>query len=128
VPLTVVSGGRGGPAERRRRPAHRARAQAAPRGRHVPAEASGHPVPLTEREPVVAEVVRVVEDVPSGVTRGGGQSSGSSPARRTSSGGSGAGSLQWSRKTVPIAGKSPRSPQLSGAHIPERISDFAHWK
>jgi pimeloyl-ACP methyl ester carboxylesterase len=67
VPGTVISGGEGGWTERRRRPAlvaaHRARAEAAPRGRHVVAGASGHLVPFAEPELVAAEIARVVDAV-----------------------------------------------------------------
>lgn len=65
VPVTLVSGTRLPRLGRRRRQAlvaaHRARAEALPRGRHVAAERSGHLVPLTEPEVVAAEVVALLD-------------------------------------------------------------------
>ncbi len=65
VPLTVISGAVAGRMEGGHRPeliaAHRARAEAAPRGRHVMAGRSGHMVPFTEPEVVVAEVLRLLD-------------------------------------------------------------------
>ena len=64
VPLTVISGLRGGRMEGGHRPelvaAHRARARAAPQGRHVGAPGSGHMVPFTEPEIVVEEILRTL--------------------------------------------------------------------
>lgn len=65
VPLTVISGTVGGRLEGGHRPelvaAHRARAHAAPQGRHVEAPRSGHMVPFTEPDLVAEEVLRLVE-------------------------------------------------------------------
>jgi pimeloyl-ACP methyl ester carboxylesterase len=65
VPVTLISGGRAGRFERRRREAlvaaHRARAAALPQGRHVVAGASGHFVPFTEPGVVAEEVLRIVD-------------------------------------------------------------------
>lgn len=64
-PVTIISGTRGGRLERGQRPeliaAHRARADAAARGRHVDATRSGHMVPFSEPEVVVAEIVRTLD-------------------------------------------------------------------
>ena len=64
VPLTVISGLQGGRMEGGQRPAlvaaHRARADAAPQGRHVEAPGSGHMVPFTEPEVVVDEILRTL--------------------------------------------------------------------
>ena len=62
------------------------------------------------------------------VRRPPGQSSRARSERMTSSGGRGAGSWQWSRKTWPIGAKSPRPGHCSGCHRPDRMSDLAHWK
>jgi pimeloyl-ACP methyl ester carboxylesterase len=65
VPLTVISGMVTTRVERRRRPelvaAHRARAAAHPRGRHVEATASSHYVPFTEPELIAAEIERILD-------------------------------------------------------------------
>jgi pimeloyl-ACP methyl ester carboxylesterase len=65
VPLTVISGTVGGRLEGGHRPAlveaHRVRAHAAPRGRHVVAPRSGHMVPFTEPDLVAEEVLRIVD-------------------------------------------------------------------
>lgn len=65
VPVTLISGGRSGRLGGGRRQAlidaHWARAEALPQGRHVVAEQSGHYVPFTEPEVVVAEVLRIVD-------------------------------------------------------------------
>jgi pimeloyl-ACP methyl ester carboxylesterase len=67
VPLTVISGAQGGRLEGGQRPelvaAHRARADAAAQGRHVEAPRSGHMVPFTEPDLVVAEVLRLIDPV-----------------------------------------------------------------
>lgn len=64
VPLTIISGQRAGRMEGGHRPeliaAHRARAHAAPQGRHVEAPRSGHMVPFTEPEIVVEEILRTL--------------------------------------------------------------------
>lgn len=65
VPVVVISGATAGFLERGRRgplvAAHRARAAASPRGRHVLAHRSSHLVPLTEPEVVAREVLAVVD-------------------------------------------------------------------
>jgi pimeloyl-ACP methyl ester carboxylesterase len=67
VPLVVISGTVGGRLERNQRDAlvaaHRARADAAPQGRHVLATRSGHMVPFTEPELIADEVLRLVAEV-----------------------------------------------------------------
>ncbi len=64
VPLTIISGTVAGRLEGGHRPAlvaaHRARAHAAPQGRHVEAPRSGHMVPFTEPDVVVAEILRIL--------------------------------------------------------------------
>jgi pimeloyl-ACP methyl ester carboxylesterase len=66
VPLVVISGTVGGRLERNQRDAlvaaHRARADAAPQGRHVLATRSGHMVPFTEPDVIAAEILRLVAD------------------------------------------------------------------
>ena len=65
VPVTVISGAVPSRLEGPHRPAlvaaHRARADAAPQGRHVDAPRSGHMVPFTEPDLVVAEVHRLLD-------------------------------------------------------------------
>jgi pimeloyl-ACP methyl ester carboxylesterase len=65
VPVTVISGMVTTRVERGRRPeliaAHRARAAAHPRGRHVEATASSHNVPFTEPELIAAEIARILD-------------------------------------------------------------------
>lgn len=65
VPVTVISGMVTTRVERGRRPeliaAHRARAVAHPRGRHVEATKSSHYVPFTEPELVAAEIERILD-------------------------------------------------------------------
>jgi pimeloyl-ACP methyl ester carboxylesterase len=69
VPITLISGAgpTGGVAATRRRDclvaAHRRRADASARGRHVRAEQSGHMVMLSEPDLVVDEIMRLVEEV-----------------------------------------------------------------
>lgn len=69
VPVTLISGGRYGRLDGGRRPAlmaaHRARAESLPQGRHVVAEASGHYVPFTEPDVIVAEILRIVTATPA---------------------------------------------------------------
>ncbi|BDH57413.1 alpha/beta fold hydrolase [Tsukamurella sp. PLM1] len=65
IPVTVISGALpgGGMSESMRAAAtasHRTRATASPHGRHVIAENSGHDVPLTDPEMIVAEIRRLV--------------------------------------------------------------------
>jgi pimeloyl-ACP methyl ester carboxylesterase len=70
VPVTVISGTVASRLEGEHRPAlvaaHQARADAAPQGRHVLAERSGHMVPFTEPDLVVAEILRVLDLVREG--------------------------------------------------------------
>jgi pimeloyl-ACP methyl ester carboxylesterase len=65
VPVTIISGTVTSRMERGRRPqliaAHRARATAHRRGRHVEATRSSHYVPFTEPELVAAEIVRILD-------------------------------------------------------------------
>jgi pimeloyl-ACP methyl ester carboxylesterase len=65
VPVTVISGMQPTRAERGQRTAvvaaHRARAAAAPQGRHVEAHGSGHYVPFTEPQLVVDEIERILD-------------------------------------------------------------------
>jgi pimeloyl-ACP methyl ester carboxylesterase len=65
VPVTVISGMVTTRVERGRRPdliaAHRIRAAAHPRGRHVEATASSHYVPFTEPELIATEVQRMLD-------------------------------------------------------------------
>jgi pimeloyl-ACP methyl ester carboxylesterase len=65
VPLTVISGTQSSRLEGPHRPAliaaHRARAEAATRGRHVEAGRSGHMVPFTEPDLVATEILRIVD-------------------------------------------------------------------
>lgn len=64
-PTTIISGTKGSRLEGGQRPdlvaAHRARARAAPQGRHVEAPGSSHMVPFTEPDVVVAEIVRILD-------------------------------------------------------------------
>jgi pimeloyl-ACP methyl ester carboxylesterase len=64
VPVTLISGGKSGRLGRKRRDAlvaaHRTRAEAAPRGRHVIAPDSGHYVPFTDPALVTAEILRLI--------------------------------------------------------------------
>jgi pimeloyl-ACP methyl ester carboxylesterase len=65
VPVTVISGMVTTRVERRRRPeliaAHRARAAAYPRGRHIEATASSHYVPFTEPQLIAAEIELILD-------------------------------------------------------------------
>jgi pimeloyl-ACP methyl ester carboxylesterase len=71
VPITVISGTqlpRGRTSARRREcliAAHQRRAAAAPRGRHVRADGSGHMVIFSEPHLVVEEIMRLVDAMPS---------------------------------------------------------------
>lgn len=65
VPVTLISGARTGTGMNARvraaaNASHRYRAEQSPQGRHVVAERSGHLVPLTEPEVVVAEISRLL--------------------------------------------------------------------
>ncbi|MBP2474978.1 pimeloyl-ACP methyl ester carboxylesterase [Crossiella equi] len=64
IPVTVISGGRPGPHEKRSRPvlvaAHRAYAAGLAHGRHVLAEQSDHLVPLRQPDLVAAEINRLL--------------------------------------------------------------------
>jgi pimeloyl-ACP methyl ester carboxylesterase len=65
VPVTIISGAKLSRFDRGRREAliaaHRARAEALPQGRHVPADQSGHMIPFTEPELVAREIERILE-------------------------------------------------------------------
>ncbi|GAA4030129.1 alpha/beta hydrolase [Allokutzneria multivorans] len=67
IPVTVISAGRHGRAERPPRPvliaAHRRLAERLPRGRHVVADRADHLVPLQQPELIVSEALKLVEEV-----------------------------------------------------------------
>ncbi|WP_162184822.1 alpha/beta fold hydrolase [Allokutzneria albata] len=67
IPVTVLSAGRCGRAERPPRSvlvaAHRRLAERIPRGRHVVAERADHLVPLQQPELIVNEALKLVEEV-----------------------------------------------------------------
>ncbi|HEY8547052.1 MAG TPA: alpha/beta hydrolase [Acidimicrobiales bacterium] len=68
VPVTLITGTRASSKRARAQraaltAAHRQRAESLPQGRHVPAPASGHHVPLTDPALVAEEVLRLVDAV-----------------------------------------------------------------
>ena len=67
MPTSVISGTKASRWDARSRTAlvaaHRQRAAALPRGRHVEASRSGHMVMVSEPEVIVAEIARTIDDV-----------------------------------------------------------------
>jgi pimeloyl-ACP methyl ester carboxylesterase len=66
VPITLISGTKASKMGTRRQAmfaAHKSLAAAAPQGVHVNADESGHMVPFSEPQPIVDEVLRIVDIV-----------------------------------------------------------------